>query len=437
MEILRETLLAGFSRTLDLEGFSGDRLATRLSSIAQIGLTSNGGSCRLGYSVEEKQVKNLICQWMASAGFVIRTDAAGNCFGRIEGTNNSLPSIMCGSHVDTVPDGGHFDGVLGVLLAVEVVEMWRATGFVPERSYEVAIFSEEEGSRFNVGFVGSSAFVGQLPEDEFSKLYDHEGRSFASVVEQSGLSIARFHEARGDLSRIAAFVEVHIEQGRILERQMVPVGIVNGICGLVGIEMTVKGLASHAGATPMRYRRDALVAASHIVAAISKLPSQFSDTAVATVGQLNVFPNGANVIPGEVRFSIDIRDISAGSLEQLTAKSIDVATKIAVELDVELTWKKTLSLMPTPVNAKLRNWQAKVMREINLAPFELPSGAGHDAMVLGMHVPMAMFFVRSKDGISHNPLEFTTLDDCAAAAMVLSRFLKKILSLTETFDNEA
>ena len=437
MKNLHETLLAGYNPALDLEGFSGERLATRLSSVAQIGLSSTGGSYRLGYSAEEKHAKDLICEWMATAGFVVRTDAAGNCFGRIEGAESSLPYVMCGSHVDTVPDGGHFDGVLGVLLALEVVEMWRTTGFVPQRSYEVAIFSEEEGTRFNVGFVGSSAFAGQLPEDDFSKLYDHEGRSFASVVEKAGLSISRFHEARGDLSDIAAFVEVHIEQGRILETQKVPVGIVNGICGLVGIEITIKGLASHAGATPMRDRRDALVAASQIVAEISKLPSQFSSTAVATVGQLNVFPNGANVIPGEVRFSIDIRDIAVGSLEQLTASAIDVATKIATENNVDLTWKKTLSLSPTPVDTRLRNLQVAVMNEVNLEPFELPSGAGHDAMVLGQHVPMVMFFVRSKDGISHNPLEFTSLNDCASAALVLSRFLIKILSHTEPFDNEA
>lgn len=420
---LRDRLLSTYDRTLDLDGFSGERLASRLSDIAAIGPTSDGGSCRLGYSDEERQAKDLVCEWMREPGLTVRSDSAGNCYGRLPGRNEKLPVILCGSHIDTVPNGGHFDGVLGVLLALETVEMWKATGFQPEHPYEIVIFSEEEGSRFNVGMVGSSAVTGTLPEDGFRSLRDQEGRSFSSAVEEVGLSLARFPDARRDLSEIAAFVEVHIEQGLVLERQGLPVGIVSGICGLVALEMTVRGLASHAGATPMGYRRDALVAASRIVTAVSELPGQFSDTAVATVGQLNVFPNGANVIPGEVRFSIDIRDLAAEPLDGLVARIAEVAGEIAGKCNVELSWTKTLSLAPTPSDARLRRMQAATMRELNLAPFELPSGAGHDAMVLGSQLPMAMFFVRSEHGISHNPREFSSLDDCATAARALSRFL--------------
>ncbi|MEI8703028.1 Zn-dependent hydrolase [Mesorhizobium sp. ISC15] len=430
MQAFSERFLAGYDSALDLNGFSGERLASRLSAIAEIGLTADGGSCRLGYSKEEKQAKDLVCEWMRLLGLDVRSDAAGNCFGRLSGKNDRLPVVLCGSHIDTVPNGGHFDGVLGVLLALEVVEMWKATGYEPERPYEIAIFSEEEGSSFNVGFVGSTAVMGALPEDGFRSLRDQEGRSFSSVVEEAGLSLARFIEARREPAEIAAFVEVHIEQGLVLERQGLPVGIVSGICGLVALEITVKGLASHAGATPMHYRRDALVAASRIVSAVSELPAQSSDTAVATVGQLNVFPNGANVIPGEVRFSIDIRDIVAEPLDRLVARIVDVASEIAGTINVELSWTKTLSLSPTPVDGRLRAQQAVAMREINLTAFELPSGAGHDAMILGARLPIAMFFVRSKDGISHNPREFSSLDDCAIAARALSRFLAKLVSET-------
>lgn len=430
MQPLSEALLSGYDGSLDLDGFSGSRLARRLSAISEIGLTAEGGSNRPGYSRLEKQAKDIVCEWMRSAGLAVRQDAAGNCFGRLAGRKDHLPVVLCGSHIDTVPNGGHFDGVLGVLLALETVEMWKTTGFTPERPYEIAIFSEEEGSSFNVGLVGSSVMAGAAITDELTTIADHEGRSFAAAVEEVGLSLASFPAARRDLSDIAAFVEVHIEQGLVLEKHGLPVGIVNGICGLVALEMTVTGNAGHAGTTPMTYRRDALVAASRIVAAVSALPGQVSATAVATVGQLSVFPNGSNVIPGKVRFSLDIRDVATEPLERLVARIVETAAGIAEAGDVDLSWTRTFFQPATPVDAQLKARQASAVREINLAPFELPSGAGHDAMVLGAHMPMAMFFVRSRDGISHNPREFSTLEDCATAARALSRFLTKLVSDT-------
>lgn len=432
MTPLGDVLLSRYDRVHDRAGFSGERLAQRLEAISRIGLTPDGGSCRLGFSMEEQAAKDLVCDWMRSLGMSVRTDQAGNCFGRLAGRQDTLPVVLCGSHIDTVPNGGHFDGVLGVLLALEAAEMWKATGFTPERPYEIVIYSEEEGSRFNVGFVGSSAMVGALPDDCFASLHDQDGRSFASVVESAGLSLSRFPDARRDLSQIASFIEVHIEQGRVLEREDLAIGIVSGICGLVGLEMTVRGTASHAGATPMPHRRDALVAASRMVSAISELPRRFSDTAVATVGQLNVLPNGANVIPGEVRFSVDIRDILAEPLARLEESIVSTAADIAASGDVELSWSRTLSLQPTPVSDRLRALQADAMGELGLAPFTLPSGAGHDAMLLGPHVPTAMFFVRSQDGISHNPREFSSLNDCALAAHALSSVLSKLTSETSS-----
>lgn len=430
MQPLSEILLSGYDGSLDLDGFSGSRLARRLSAISEIGLTAEGGSNRPGYSRLEMQAKELVCDWMRSAGLAVRQDAAGNCFGRLAGSKDHLPVVLCGSHIDTVPNGGHFDGVLGVLLALETVEMWNTIGFAPQRPYEIAIFSEEEGSSFNVGLVGSSVMAGAPITEELTTIADHEGRSFATAVEEVGLSLANFPAARRDLSDIAAFVEVHIEQGLVLEKHGLPVGIVNGICGLVALEMTVTGNAGHAGTTPMTYRRDALVAASRIVAAVSALPGQVSAPAVATVAQLSVFPNGSNVIPGKVRFSLDIRDVATEPLERLVTRIVETATGIAEAGAVELSWTRTFFQPATAVDAGLKARQASAMREINLAPFELPSGAGHDAMVLGAHVPMAMFFVRSRDGISHNPREFSSLEDCATAARALSRFLAKLVSDT-------
>lgn len=431
MSSLRERLLSEYDRSLDLDGFSGERLASRLSEIAGIGMTADGGSCRPGYSAAEKQAKDLVCGWMRELGLSVRRDAAGNCFGRLAGKHDHLPVVLCGSHIDTVPNGGHFDGVLGVLLALETAEMWKVTGLQPERPFEIVIFSEEEGSSFNVGCVGSSAIVGTSLIELLGTVSDHEGRSFSSAVEQVGLSLGDFPAARRDLSRIGAFVEVHIEQGLVLEGRGLPVGIVNGICGLVSLEMTVTGQAGHAGTTPMSYRRDALVAASRIVTAVSELPGQISETAVATVGQLNVSPNGSNVVPGKVRFSVDIRDVASDPLERLVARIVETATRLAEASGVTLSWTQTFAQPAIAVDARLKALQAEAMRAMNLAAFEMPSGAGHDAMVLGEHVPMAMFFVRSKDGISHNPLEFSSLNDCATAAHALSRFLTQLISDTD------
>lgn len=430
MTRLRETLLSGYDRALDLDGFSGSRLAERLSAISEIGRTAEGGSNRPGYSKAEQEAKDLVCTWMQEAGLAVRQDSAGNCFGRLAGKQDHLPLVLCGSHIDTVPNGGHFDGVLGVLLALETVEMWKATGFAPGRPYEIAIFSEEEGSSFNAGLIGSSAVIGAPVIGELHRIADQEGRSFAEAVADVGLSLAGFPAARRNLSEIAAFVEVHIEQGLVLEAHGLPVGIVNGICGIVGLEMTVTGIPGHAGTTPMGYRRDALVAASRMVAAISELPKQVSDTAVATVGQLRVFPNGSNVIPGKVRFSLDIRDVADDPLERLVSRITQTATGIAEATNVDLTWSRTFTEPAVAVDGRLKAWQADAMRELNLAAFELPSGAGHDAMIIGAHLPMAMFFVRSIDGISHNPREFSTLADCATAARALARFLAKLVSNT-------
>lgn len=431
MSVLAERLLADYDHSLDLEGFSGRRLASRLSAISAIGLTSNGGSCRPGYSTIEKQAKDLVCEWLREAGLFVHRDAAGNCFGRLPGRSNHLPVVMCGSHIDTVPDGGHFDGVLGVLTALEVVEMWKATGFVPERSYDVVIFSEEEGSSFNVGCVGSGAVVGAPFVSELSGVTNQEGRSFAAAVADVGLALDEFPKARRDLSQVRAFVEVHIEQGKVLERLGLPVGVVSGICGLACLDVTLDGEAGHAGTTPMKGRRDALVAASRIVTAINELPATISSTAVATVGQLRVWPNGSNVVPGKVRFSVDVRDVITSNLEQLVFRIGDTARQITQESGIKLELTQTFFQAATAVDAALKSMQQDAMRGLDLESFELPSGAGHDAMIMGEHVPMAMFFIRSKDGVSHNPAEFTSLNDCAVGARTLSRFLRELTSTTD------
>jgi allantoate deiminase len=425
---LADRLLSEYRTCLNGAGVSGERIAERLSALSQIGLTEQNGSCRIGFSPEEKKAKELFASWMAAAGLTVRTDAVGNVFGRLAGSDQSHHTVLCGSHLDTVPNGGHFDGALGVVLALEVVDAWKETGFCPQQSFEIVAFSDEEGTRFNAGLTGSRALVGAISEDEVRTHTDHNNCSFQEVLQQIGLAAERLPQARRDLSDVAAYVEVHIEQGIELECDNLPVGIVNGIAGLCGLEIKLTGTAGHAGTTPMGRRRDALVAACKIVSEVSQLPCQVSDTAVATVGQMNVYPNGSNVIPNEVKLSVDVRDITETSLNTLVSLITETARRIARQSNIDIELQRVSSSRPTPVSARLQTLQAQTLIELGIRPTMVTSGAGHDAMILGQHVPMAMFFVRSRKGISHNPREWSSLNDCVIAANALSGFLKKLLS---------
>lgn len=412
------------SESLDRAGVSGKRLASRLAQIAEIGMTPDGGSYRIGFSNEEKQAKNLVIQWMEEAGLAVTVDGAGNVFGRLEGGNPKLPALMSGSHVDTVPNGGHFDGVLGVLAALEVAAAWKETNYVPEQPFEVAVFTDEEGSRFNDGFTGSRAAFGLVDSKEQLNLVDDQGNSFSQVLEKIGLSPEPFFSAKRNLEDIEAFIEVHVEQGIVLEKENLPIGVVSGIAGPSWLEITYIGVAGHAGGTPMGHRYDALAAAGELISKIPALPGQFSSTAVATVGKIEVKPNGINVIPEEVTLFVDIRDIQLEPRDQLITKIIDLAKRIAEDHQLKCHWNETLKIEPVPLSNKMIDRVSAAVEANGIKPYLLPSGAGHDAMVAGRFLPTAMIFVRSKQGHSHNPLEWSSLNDCIQSVHVLKHVLE-------------
>src|SRR5690625_411149 len=314
---LKEKLLSNYDHELNQNGVSGERLASRLHEIAQIGLTSDYGSNRPGFSPEELKAKQLVSEWMREAGLTVTADGAGNVFGSLTGKDPQKKTMLSGSHIDSVPNGGHFDGPLGVLAALEVVEAWRAEEYQPERDYEVVIFTDEEGSRFNSGFHGSEAVVGKDNIEEKLRLMDQTGLSFTEVLQSAGLTIDGYRAAERNMENYELFVEVHIEQGKRLEKANLPCGIVNGIAGPYWVEFTFIGEAGHAGNTPMNNRKDALVAASEFIQHIPSIPVAISDNAVAMVGKLSVKPNGVNVIPGEVSLYVDMRDINKADQEKL------------------------------------------------------------------------------------------------------------------------
>jgi allantoate deiminase len=345
----------------------------------------------------------------------------------MSGSDNSRRAIASGSHVDSVPNGGNFDGPLGVLSALEVAEAWKETGYVPPKPYEVVIFTDEEGSRFNSGLSGSRAMTGDISEEEMKGLRDYNGETLEQVLEHYGSSLQAFKEAKRDVTELELFVEVHIEQGKKLEKADQPVGIVSGIAGPAWLEVEFVGEAGHAGNTPMIGRKDPLVAAAAFIQKIPGFPGQISESAVATVGKLEVSPNGINVIPEKVTLHVDIRDIYEDPRDRLLEMIKKEAETVAAEREIQLNIKQNTKILPVPIAKELQARLAESLAKFDIEPTYIPSGAGHDAMILGRHIPVAMLFVRSKDGISHNPKEWSALNDCVAGVHVLKDFIEKAM----------
>ncbi|RNF38401.1 M20 family metallo-hydrolase [Planococcus salinus] len=419
-----ENLMKDFNSELSHSGVNGERVAQRLYELSEIGYTQIGGVTRPGLSDEEKSAKKLVKNWMVEAGLKVSEDGAGNVVGRLEGRDHTAKAIASGSHVDSVPNGGNFDGPLGVLSALEVVEAWKETGYTPDKPYEVVIFTDEEGSRFNSGLTGSRAMTGDITQQEIDQLRDYNDETLEQVLEHYGSSLQQFREAKRDLSELELFVEVHIEQGKKLEETGQPVGIVSGIAGPAWTELEFIGEAGHAGNTPMIGRKDPLVAASEFIAKIAEFPGQVSDTAVATVGKVEVSPNGINVIPGKVTLHADIRDIQEDTRNELLDRIIDEAKTIAEARGIQLNVQQNTKILPVPIAQELQSELAESLVKYSITPTYIPSGAGHDAMILGRHLPVAMLFVRSKEGISHNPKEWSSLNDCVSGIHVLKDFIE-------------
>ncbi|MBT2570471.1 M20 family metallo-hydrolase [Planococcus sp. ISL-110] len=424
---LYEELMKDYDNSLDHSGIHGERIAKRLFELSQIGFVQVGGVKRPGFSNEEKEAKNLVKKWMVGAGLTVSEDGAGNITARLEG-KNKVPAIASGSHVDSVPNGGNFDGPLGVLSALEVVESWKETGYIPEKPYEVIVFSDEEGSRFNSGLTGSQAMTGAISEQEMAQLRDYNGETLEQVLAHYGSTLDAFKAAKRDISELELFVEVHIEQGKKLEKANEPVGIVSGIAGPAWLQVEFVGEAGHAGNTPMIGRKDCLVAAADFLQSIPEFPKGISDTAVATVGKLDVFPNGANVIPEKVKMLVDIRDINEEPRDRLIDQLVEQAEKMAAKHHVSSNIKLNTRIQPVPIAEDLQNRLADSLKKTGIEPTYIPSGAGHDAMNLGRFIPVAMLFVRSKDGISHNPKEWSSLKDCVAGIHVLKNFIEDAMT---------
>ena len=395
----------------------GERLWRRISELGEIGRQEGGGVTRLSFTDEERAAKDLVASYMQEAGLSVREDAAGNLFGRREGRNPEAPAVLVGSHVDSVYNGGDFDGPLGVLAGVEVLQAMGERGVETEHPVEVVAFTDEEGARFSFGMIGSRALAGELSTEELDN-GDANGVSVAEAMRDRGLDPSRVGEAARPEGSVKAYVELHIEQGRVLENEGLPVGVVTGIAGPVWLRWVLEGEAGHAGTTPMGLRRDALAAAAEIMG-VFEAEAAKTGTSVATVGQISARPGGINIIPGRAELSLDLRDIDEGVRDgaenRIRTRAQEACRRRGVEMEVE----ELQRLPPAPCSEVVRGAAKSACERLGVRPFELPSGAGHDGMHLTGLSPMGMIFVRSKDGVSHNPAEWSSKEDCEAGANVL------------------
>ncbi len=397
-----------------------NRLLKHLQDLSQIGRNElTGGINRFSFTPEEQQAIELVTSYMEEAGMTITVDAVGNVIGTYgEGSE----TIMLGSHIDTVPEGGKYDGALGVLAAIEVVQTVQQLSL--SKKIEVAAFKDEEGTRFGFGLIGSRAVAGLLAYEHLQKT-DASGISIEEAMKQSQLSPLPLEKIKRN--DIQAYLEMHIEQGKVLENEELPVGIVTGIAAPLWLEVTVTGVSAHAGATPMPIRKDALAAASEMILAIEQM---FNDrtNSVTTVGKLNVEPNGVNVIPGRVTFTIDIRDIDEQKISTLEGSILRQMQKIAERRKVTLKTKMLQLVKPAKTDPMLQQQLANSIEKQGVRPYSLISGAGHDAMNISAVAPIGMLFVRSKDGISHNPLEYSSDEDIVIATNI---FYDTVVGLTK------
>jgi len=391
---------------------NGDRLNAALAQFDAIGRTP-GGINRVAYSEADLAGRRFTTELFRSAGLEPRIDAAGNILARLEGTSPSLPPILFGSHVDSVTDGGNFDGAVGSFSAIEVARSLREQNVRLRHPLEVVVFQNEEGGTF-----GSKLMIAELPAEDLD-LTARSGKTIREGIGLIGGDVTRLESAvrrKGDLH---CYIEYHIEQGGLLERAGLRIGVVEGIVGLRRMDVTIDGFANHAGTTPMDQRQDAMLAAAKFTVAVNDAIRSEPGRQVATVGRLVPSPNTSNVIPGRVVLTVDLRDLSPEKLARFYARFEQIAREIGEATRTTFSIKSTLNSQPAVSNPDVMKWIGASADALGLSRQTMPSGAGHDAQEIAHIAPMAMIFVPSVGGISHSPKEFTKAEDVVNGANVL------------------
>ncbi len=403
------------------------RLQQHFEAMSLIGKIGETGTCRPTMTQLEKESFELSASWMMDAGMITHIDHFGNLIGRLEGKNPSLPVLMMGSHLDSQPYGGRFDGVAGVLCAIEVVKTITENNIIPERSIEVVSFADEEGWRFNKGLFGSKGMLGKLEPGDLHRT-DKDGITREQALISFGCDPAKFKESEYAPGSIFCFLELHIEQGPVLDIAKMPIGVVSGISGPLWLTVKLKGMAGHTGSVPMPLRKDALLGAAEIIVAVNEIATQVSgNPTVGSVATINVFPASRNIIAEEAVFTVDLRDIDLdrrNRYEKQLRERID-----SITAKNKLTYEIAEDTNNEP--RYCADWIKEIIhnecKALGLEAPELMSGPFHDALALSYACDYGMIFVRCKDGISHNPLEYASYEDLSLGAEVLYGTVLKIL----------
>jgi N-carbamoyl-L-amino-acid hydrolase len=394
---------------------NGSRLWDSLMELAQIGATPKGGVCRLTLTDLDRQGRDLVTRWAREAGMTVTIDKIGNGFMRRPGRDNSLPPIMTGSHIDTQPTGGKFDGNYGVLAGLEVVRTLNDHGIETEAPIEVAFWTNEEGSRFVPVMMGSGVFAKAFTLEHAYAATDSEGKTVKGELERIGYVGS---QEPGD-HPIGAYFESHIEQGPVLEDNARTIGVVTGVLGIRWYDCVVTGMEAHAGPTPMALRKDALQAAAQLMQEVVACAHRHPPHGRGTVGMVQVHPNSRNVIPGQVKFSIDLRNATDADCEAMDADIRAVADRISRETGLPIAINLVSSYPAQPFHADCVDAVARAAKALGYSHMPVVSGAGHDAVYMARLAPAGMVFIPCKDGISHNEIEDATPADLTAGCTVL------------------
>lgn len=390
---------------------SVERIQNDIEQLSKFNATPGKGLTRMSFTKEDRGAREYIKEQMKQAGLEVYEDAAGTVIGRLEGELNSAPTVMVGSHYDSVKNGGNFDGPAGVVTALETARVMKDKGLKPKFPVEFIAMIEEEGGRFGGGLFASRAMVGKVTRESLDSFKDSQGVSIAEAMKDFGFDPNKILDAVRKPEDVKAFLELHIEQGPILESGNKEIGIVEYIVGICQIEVVVKGRPDHAGTTPMEMRADALDAASLVISKISTFAKDAGEGTVSTVGTLSLLPGAANIVPGEVKFTVDMRSKKAECIDEVKGKIEAALAEVAASKGVNYTVVEKLSVPPVKLAEDILLMLNKHSDNLGLKKQTMLSGAGHDAMVMASITDVGLIFVPSKDGRSHCPEEWTDYED--------------------------
>lgn len=404
-----------------------ERIAENLESLKKFTATPGDGCTRLPFTKEARDAVEYLRKEMETAGLEVHEDTAGNIFGVLKGENPSAPCVMMGSHYDSVVNGGDFDGIAGVVGALEVARQLKDRGITPKRDFVAVGFCDEEGMRFGTGYFGSGAMLGNRDVEYCKKFKDTAGISIYDAMKEYGLDPEKIEEAKWPEGSIGSFLELHIEQGPVLDAEKIEIGLVDCIVGIQRYMVTVHGRADHAGTTPMDMRLDAVDAAAKVISKIADWAREKADGTVATTGYINTIPGGMNIVAEKVEFTVDIRSGNNDNINDITAKIREALERETKAMGGSFEMENKLTITPVKLSEEMLQIMENDCIEKNYSYKRLASGAGHDSLEIGQVIPTVMLFVPSKEGRSHCPVEYTAYSEFAKASVIMTNLAQKLL----------